>query len=265
LRAIVVTLAVLFGLVLFYQPRWALRRLGRGSGRILWFVETDSPLIALTIDDGPDTAGTPAILDVLARHGARATFFLLTSNIAGREQLVHRLLAEGHEIGNHMIRDEPSCRLDVPLFERQFLEADAALKPFVAAGPGRRSRAERALTTGWFRPVSGYTNRPMIDSITQRGAVCVLGSIYPYDPFIPWPRYAAWQIRANARAGEIIILHDGPRRGLRTAHALDRVLPVLACRGFRTVSLSELWSARSNSDKEWLIDRRPIFARGDQR
>jgi peptidoglycan-N-acetylglucosamine deacetylase len=246
LRAIIITLGVLFGLLLFYQPRWALRRLGRDSGRILWFVETDSSLIALTIDDGPDPSGTPAILDVLARHGARATFFLLTSNIAGREQLVLRLLADGHEIGNHMIRDEPSFRLDAREFERQFLGADAVLKPFVSTRPDQ-PHGERVLATRWFRPVSGYTNRPMIDSIMQHGAVCVLGSIYPYDPFIPWPRYAAWQIRANARAGEIIILHDGPRRGLRTADALDRVLPVLVRKGFRAVSLSELWSASSNS------------------
>src|SRR5437016_5065317 len=100
-------LGILLGLALFYQPRWLLSCLSGRSHRIVWFVETDKPLMALTIDDGPDATGTRAILDVLARHGARATFFLLADNIRGNEELVSRLLAEGHEIGNHMLRDEP--------------------------------------------------------------------------------------------------------------------------------------------------------------
>jgi peptidoglycan/xylan/chitin deacetylase (PgdA/CDA1 family) len=71
-------------------------------------VDTRAKAVALTLDDGPDAATTPAILDLLRQHGARATFLLITSRVPGNEELVRRMLAEGHEIGNHMPRDEPS-------------------------------------------------------------------------------------------------------------------------------------------------------------
>src|SRR5437870_3879708 len=103
LKAVAAVLAVVVGAVLFYQPRWVLLRISGRSRRIAWFRETDARLMALTIDDAPDAEGTRRILDVLARHGARATFFLLAHNIAGNEELMHRLLAEGHEIGNHIL------------------------------------------------------------------------------------------------------------------------------------------------------------------
>jgi peptidoglycan/xylan/chitin deacetylase (PgdA/CDA1 family) len=242
-RAFAAVFGAGIGCVLFFQPRWVLRRISRSSRRIVWFRETDARLMALTIDDAPDAEGTPRILDVLAVHEARATFFLLAHNIPGNEQLVQRLLAEGHEIGNHMLRDEPSWHLDRDEFERQFLEADAALGAFVSRSQSAAASGCREISTRWFRPVSGFTNPPMLDVISRHGAICVLGSIYPYDPHIPSPRYAALQIRTNARPGEIIILHDGPRRGPRTADTLDRVLPDLTRRGFRLVTLTELWRA----------------------
>ena len=58
-------------------------------------------LLVLTFDDGPGNRLTPAILDILAEEGVKATYFLLGRNIAGREQLVRRIADEGHEIGSH--------------------------------------------------------------------------------------------------------------------------------------------------------------------
>src|SRR5688572_26382773 len=57
--------------------------------------------MALTFDDGPSSAYTPQILDILDRHGVKATFFVLGSNVAGNEALLQRTYASGHEIGNH--------------------------------------------------------------------------------------------------------------------------------------------------------------------
>jgi peptidoglycan/xylan/chitin deacetylase (PgdA/CDA1 family) len=72
------------------------------------------PAVALTFDDGPG-AVTPALLDVLRRHGARATFDVLGHRIAGREHLLQRAVHEGHEIGVHGWRhadhrDDPAAR-----------------------------------------------------------------------------------------------------------------------------------------------------------
>ena len=58
------------------------------------------PLVALSFDDGPGPQ-TPDILDLLRVHGARATFFVLGESVEGREEILARTIAEGHEIGNH--------------------------------------------------------------------------------------------------------------------------------------------------------------------
>jgi len=70
-------------------------------------VRTDRKLLALTFDDGPDPASTPALLDALAAVGARATFFVIGARAERHPELVARILAEGHEIGNHTW-DHPS-------------------------------------------------------------------------------------------------------------------------------------------------------------
>ena len=90
------------------QQRFRLisRVLGLFCGTIL-SVRTVEKRIALTFDDGPDPDHTPRLLDVLARHGARATFFLVGERAARHADLVARLAAEGHEIGNHSW-DHPS-------------------------------------------------------------------------------------------------------------------------------------------------------------
>ena len=63
-----------------------------------------SPQVALTFDDGPHQTCTPALLDGLKQRGVKATFFLMGENIAGKEELVQRMQADGHLIGNHSYR-----------------------------------------------------------------------------------------------------------------------------------------------------------------
>ncbi|MEX2283412.1 MAG: hypothetical protein WEE89_13095 [Gemmatimonadota bacterium] len=80
----------------------------------------------------------------------------------------------------------------------------------------------------------------MVRVAAERGYRTVLGSVYPFDAQIPLPRFLSWYILQTVRPGGIIILHDGPERGPRTAEVLRRVLPALSSRGYQVVSLSEL-------------------------
>lgn len=57
--------------------------------------------VALTFDDGPDPQRTPAVLDLLARQGVRATFFVVGARAEAHPELVRRMVAEGHVVGNH--------------------------------------------------------------------------------------------------------------------------------------------------------------------
>ena len=182
--------------------------------------------MALTFDDGPDAAYTAQIVDVLAKHDARATFFLVSSHVPGNEALVSMIVARGHEIGNHLTHVESSLRLSPQALGAAVREAGSVLGGFAHVT--------------WCRPASGWYNATMLSTIEAAGYRCALGSVYPYDAHIPSPAFASAYILANSRPGAVVVLHEGGTRGRRTVRTLERVLPVLKARGFRLVTLSEL-------------------------
>jgi peptidoglycan/xylan/chitin deacetylase (PgdA/CDA1 family) len=226
------TFAVLLaaGGVAVLRPYWAVALLARCSPDVVYFVGTEEPVVALTIDDGPDPAATPKILDVLGRYDAHATFFLLASRVPGNEELVRRAVEEGHEIANHLVADEPSILLGGSEFERQLLEADGVLSDFAEVR--------------WFRPGSGWYNAEMLSTLRRHGYQCALGSVYPFDPQVPSSWFATRYVLWNVQPGSIIVLHDHGARGDRTAKALTTILPGLNRRGLRVVTLSELLDLR---------------------
>ena len=223
-----ITLLVLLAVAtaLWTAPRWLLGCLSKRSPRCVYMIPTGSKAVALTLDDGPDPTHTHDILRILREHDARATFFLLSAHVRGNEALVSSIVGGGHELGNHLTDDEPSHRLSPEAFSRAAREAGELLERF---GPVR-----------WLRPGSAWHDSAMIDRIERAGYRCALGSVYPYDPYVPFVRLASAYILANVRPGAVIVLHERGGRGRRTARTLRRVLPVLRTRGYRVLSLSGL-------------------------
>ena len=222
---------ILSGL-LWTAPRWLVPLIAERSPRCLYAVATTEKHVALTIDDGPDPASTAEILRVLGEHEASATFFLISDNIAGAEAIVHDLTARGHELGNHLTRDEPSIRLAPEAFVEALGEAHESITRFG--------------TVRWLRPGGGLYDDAMLETIHRHGYRCALGSVYPYDGHVTSPRLAAAYVLANVRPGAVIVLHDGEGRGARTVAILERVLPELRKRGYRVTTLSELVDTRSH-------------------
>ena len=102
---------VVVGALFWFQPRFLLRQLANRNPEVLFYARTDQKVLALTIDDAPDSTLSPLILDLLAEHQVPATFFILGGNIAGNEDIIARMKAEGHELGNHLAQDEASIML----------------------------------------------------------------------------------------------------------------------------------------------------------
>ena len=224
---VIVAVAVAAALLVpLLRPAWVVRALARRAPDVLYFVDTAHPVVALTIDDGPDSASTPLILDVLARHQARATFFLIADRVRGHEPLLGRMRAEGHELGNHLTRDEPSVRLSAAEFERELMAAHRVLA----------AHAEPR----WFRPGAGWFSEGMLATLRRHRYACALGSVYPFDAAIPWSWFASRYVLGHVEPGSIIVLHDAGARGRRTAATLRAVLPELRARGFAVVTLSRL-------------------------
>ena len=226
-------LLVLWGL--WTAPRWLVGRIAQRSPRCLYRVPTAERVVALTLDDGPDPAATAIILDVLRANGAHATFFVISDRIPGNENLVSRIVAEGHELGNHLTHEEPSIRLAPAEFEAAAREAGEVLRGFA---PVR-----------WLRPGSAWYDAAMLTTIERLGYRCALGSLYPYDSHIRSAPIASAYVLANVRPGAVIVLHEGGSRGPRTVRTLERVLPALTAEGYRVVTLSELERARAHGSR----------------
>jgi peptidoglycan/xylan/chitin deacetylase (PgdA/CDA1 family) len=154
---------------------------------------------------------------------------LIGERVPGNEGIVRRMVDEGHELGNHLMSDEPSVRLPAGEFERQLLATHALLAPF---GPVR-----------WFRPGHGWYNRRMLDQLRAQGYRCALASAYAFEFLVPSARYAARHILLNTRPGDVIVLHDGAADRARTVAALRHLLPALRRRGYRVTTLTELAAA----------------------
>ncbi|MEM7066293.1 MAG: polysaccharide deacetylase family protein [Cyanobacteria bacterium P01_B01_bin.77] len=209
------------------QPQWMLHWVSQLRPGALFFIDTEQPVIALTIDDGPHRETTEAILQVLERHGVTATFFMLSDELPGHETTLQRLVEHGHELGHHMTKDEASIGLPAEQFRTKFVTADQALAAYG--------------DVGWFRPGMGWYNDRMLHQIENRGYRLVLGSLFPYDTHIPSVRFAQWFVLNNLEPGDILVLHDGPKhRGERTTQLLDQLLPKIQARGYRVMTLSEL-------------------------
>ena len=208
------------------NSHWVVSRLAPQFPGVLFIVETARPAVALTIDDGPVGETTPLILDILEKHGALATFFVIADRIPGNEGILNRAVAAGHELGNHMTHEESSRGLSPLKFRQELDRAGAELAPFNE--------------THWFRPGGGWFNDEIVESARQAGYQTALGSVYPLDTWISSPNFAAWYVRTQVRAGSIIVLHDGDARGGRTAEALEQLLPALKKKGFTITTLSKL-------------------------
>lgn len=232
---IALILTLIFILLVLLQPEWLMARLRARSPEVVYSINTDQPVVALTIDDGPDETYSRKILDLLKKYHAHATFFIITDRIPGNEEVLQRMVEEGHEIGNHLTEDEPSIKLTNQQFEQELIQSDKILSQFGEIV--------------WIRPGSGWFNDEMLETIDKHGYHLALGSVYPYDPQIGLAWYSAKYVLWKAKPGAVIVLHDYENRGKRTVAALEEILPQLEDRGFQVVTLSELVASQNGQNE----------------
>ncbi len=221
--------------VFFVEPLWVLPLLEWITPNILYRVKTEKGLVALSFDDGPHPEFTPQVLEILKRHEAKATFFLIGERALRHPELVTRIRAEGHEIGNHYFKDGPTLGHSDAKFVEKLEKTERAL------GPSGELR--------FFRPPGGVAWPRQLRLARDRGSTCVLGCAYPHDPMRPPVKYIRWLVRKNLAPGTIVILHDGIRDATRGIEALPDILAEGKRRGLRFVSIGELiQEARASTD-----------------
>lgn len=207
-------------------------------GRTYWRGRRDRNAVALTFDDGP-SPDTERILDVLGAHEASATFFMVGREVESFPGIAQRVLAEGHEVGNHSY-SHPSF-----LFQR------AA----ETHGQIRRTQSVIAETIGvrpqMARPPYGVRTPAYFRATRALGLQTVQWDVAGFDWKGITPRQIADNILGRAQPGSIILLHDGDSTGKNarknTAEALPLIIRGLRDRDLQITPLSQLLPEKTDN------------------
>lgn len=171
--------------------------------------------VYLTFDDGPHPVYTPQMLDVLARYGARATFFVVGRLAEAYPDLIERIADEGHTIANHTWNHEDLAPLSQASFDETI---------------GRTQDVLGDLATPCLRPPYGSVGDSTRQWAASHGLALVLWDSSPQDWLGPPATEIADHIVAWARPGAVLLMHDGGGNRSATVAGLDMALERLADR-----------------------------------
>ncbi|MEW9700561.1 polysaccharide deacetylase family protein [Paenibacillus sp. SI8] len=202
------------------------------QSKVVWNVETDQKLVALTFDDGPNPTFTPQVLDVLKQYDAKATFFVLGRRVQMYPQIAIREVNEGHEIANHT-------------YDHHFLKHVSPLK--------LREEIEQTQEIIFditeqiphvFRPPGGFYDQSLIELAKQDRFTVVMWSWYQdtKDWRKPGVDKIVKSVLSNIHNGDIILFHDLEGDCSQTVEALKIVLPELKKQGYQFLTVTDLIS-----------------------
>ncbi len=156
----------------------------------------DRKYIAISFDDGPHFKNTPKLLDALDKYGAKATFFVLGHRISYTPELIERMYASGHSIGNHTYNHKQLTAVSTKDVVEQIDQASAAITEITGE------------PTNLIRPPYGSTNAKVNAEIEKRGMAIALWNIDPQDWKTDNAEAIAKHIMDRVQDGDIILLHD---------------------------------------------------------
>ena len=189
--------------------------------------------VVLTFDDGPDPEVTPRVLDLLDRHGARASFFCIGARARASPHLVRDIVRRGHSVENHTDRHPHHFAALPPGRLRREIAAAQATLAGLAGTPPRFFRAPMGLRSPLLQPVLAGQGLRLV-SWTRRALDGLRGD----------PRAAAARLRRGLAAGDVLLLHDGGAARTPDGRAvvlavLPDLLKALAAGGLRSVTLRD--------------------------
>ncbi|WEK55029.1 MAG: polysaccharide deacetylase family protein [Candidatus Cohnella colombiensis] len=187
--------------------------------------------VALTFDDGPDEIWTPQILDDLREAGVKATFFLVGQRIEAHPDVFHRIIQEGHVVGNHSWDHPNLSNLSITALREQINKTDAVMNKLAGVTPHL------------LRPPYGALSTELIEEATRLNKIIILWNVDSLD----WTQISDEQVAANILAhtgpGSIILQHSagGVGQSLQnTVNALPYIIETLRSRGYQLRTVPEM-------------------------
>ncbi len=156
-----------------------------------------APRLFLTFDDGPNSIVTPQVLDLLRKHGAKATFFLVAKRAEAELSITRRIVEEGHGIGNHSLDHQ----------FRSFFASRKTLQAWIEASEALLLKITGAPSLG-FRSPAGVRTPPLRSVLSRLKIPLIHWSSRFYDTQREWTVPKAERALSSAFDGQIVLLHD---------------------------------------------------------
>ncbi len=189
-------------------------------------VKVPGPYVAMTFDDGPHPDFTPRLLDILKQRGIKATFYLVGQNVVEYPQIVARMVAEGHEVGNHSWSHPFFTKMSESAVRSQLQRTHDAILQACGAAPTTLRPPYGAITNSqkqWISRDFGYPT--------------IMWSVDPLDWKNRNATIVTQRIVSTASPGDIILAHDIHKS---TIDAMPETLDALLARGLHFVTVSEI-------------------------
>jgi peptidoglycan/xylan/chitin deacetylase (PgdA/CDA1 family) len=205
---------------------------GGFEGPIDWAMNTathgsrDRPRVALTFDDGPDPARTPALLEALRELRAPATFFVVGKHVDAHPELAAQIAREGHELGNHTYSHPYLPLTRSSTVARELAAADAAIERATGSRPTLA------------RPPYGGRSPRNVRVFDRAHKRLVLWDVNSFDWKQRTAAAIAERVLARVRPGSFILLHEAREGGEITVEAVRMLVPALRARGYELSTVS---------------------------
>ncbi len=202
---------------------------GVGSSTSYSRVSTSQKIVALTFDDGPHPGNTPRLLDMLKQRNVKATFYVVGTNAQRYPEILRRMVAEGHEIGNHTLNHGYLTKMSRDAVRADLSKSHQIIVQATGVPPKTIRPPYGAITTdlkGWIKSEFGYPS--------------IMWSVDPEDWKRPGSSVVTRRLVSGASPGGILLVHDihAP-----TIDAMPSTLDQLLAQGYRFVTVTQLIAA----------------------
>ncbi len=206
---------------------------GQWYGRTFTGLARDTRQLALTYDDGPNDPHTLRLLEVLARHDVRATFFLIGRYVRQRGDLAREVVKAGHVVGNHTFTHPVLSLKSAAEIRKELTDCRTALQDVV----GQHSNL--------FRPPFGARRPAVLHIARELGLQPVMWNVTGYDWNAPPAATIEQKCAKQIRGGDVILLHDGGHKQMgadrsQTVLATENLIRRYKAEGYEFVTISQM-------------------------
>ncbi len=209
---------------------------GQWYGRTFTGLAPGTKQLALTYDDGPNDPHTPRLLEILARHKAHATFFLIGRYVHQRPDIAREIAKAGHVVGNHTFTHPALIFKSASEIRYELNACRSAIDDAI----GQHSNL--------FRPPFGARRPAVLSTARELGLEPIMWNVTGYDWTAPPSSVIEKKVAKQIRGGDVILLHDGGQKKMgadrsHTVEATDHLITKYKSEGYEFVTIPQMMNA----------------------